>query len=263
MPLDLVLPGRLQDIIIDPLNEAMIQLRIQPEPGARPPRERLPEPPVILLRQHLEIPAALQDQGRLRTCQKIVGRSFLPHLLEVVERQVPRELLFLRLLVAHLVEPPEFPAVECVLQPDDPAHERLAAPGLPELPEHDVFEAVRRPRHHDEAPHVRAFRVDPRREHSAHAVPENENPAVVDPGVFPEHLHGEDRVFDRLLLHGQASVPYHLEPVREAALVVAQRRDAVPRKALRQVLERRQLHHFFIHVARAGPVHHHDGRHRF
>ena len=65
MPLDLVLFGGFQDIIVDSLDENMVQVRIQFKSSISPAGQEFSEHPVVPFCEHLKIFSALQDESRL------------------------------------------------------------------------------------------------------------------------------------------------------------------------------------------------------
>ena len=79
----------------------------------------------ILICQALEILAALHDQYRLAALQKIVCRSFLAHLFEIVQARTSGKLLFLCLFIAHLIEAFKLARVDLTLQSDYPLDDRI------------------------------------------------------------------------------------------------------------------------------------------
>ena len=113
-----------------------------------------------------------------------------------------------------------------------------------------------RTRQENQTGEMAALGIDPGCQHGAHAVADDEDPLRVDPQIRPQQRSRGDGVFDGLLLHGdvQAFVRHHLQAMGERALVIAHRGNAPGRQPLRQIPERGELAHLFVHVAGAGAV---------
>ena len=262
MPFDAVISGCFQDIAIYCRHEKMIQIRIQPEICIFPIRQLFLKLLIVVIREYLEILFSLHYKHRLLIFHKVVRSRFPPHFLKVIKCQISGEFLLSGFFIAHFIKSVELFGKDPVFQPGDPFQDRTAAAGLLQLPEHDIFQSVRRSGHQDEAFDVSAFRVDPGCQHGAHAVPENIDPVMIDPGVFFQDLYSQQGIVDGFFFNRGAG-PCKLSRVYKGSFIISQRSDPVTGKAFRQILEGREFHDLFVHIAGTGAVDHDHRRYRF
>ena len=229
----------------------MVELRVQFIGDVVAVREELPEHLEVIVRKHLKVPAALHDQRRLIALEQVIRGGLLPHLLEVVQRNIAGEFLLFRLVIAQFVE-----AVESLYKVPafDGCHQSeqvIYAPALFKLSDHYVLEAVRCTGHHNQAFYISAFGVYARCEHSSHAVSEDEDPVTVDTLVISEHCERQKSVLYRLLpySHARRIGFHHFPPMHKSAFVVPDRGYAMRGKPVGQIFERRQFDDFLVHVA--------------
>ena len=189
----------------------------------------------------------------------------LTHLLKIVHRGAAGHLFLLGLRIGQVIHTVKgaLQLLGLLFQQRPQQDRQFIRNGLC-LSQHDFFQLSGCAGHQYQAPVISAFGIDTGRQHTAHAVTDDEDVLRVDAFILPQQFGGENGVLNGLGFHRQRTtfVPQQFERVRKGALVIADRGDAMGRQALGQIFEWGQFLDLLIHIAGARTVDKHHGGHR-